>query len=128
HSAFFFRAFASSAPSLSNFAPIVLLSGSLRDSAKAVKVLLPIICLDGSVGNRITAVNHHPIAHINSHMRSARCVVGSLEENQISWFRFGRWDNITEIFKPVRSLSADTPAIAAVIDNPADESGTVKAG
>ena len=73
-------------------------------------------------------MNHHSIADINADMRSSGRIVGSLEENQITRFRFRRRDNVTEIFESVSSLSADAPAIAAIIDDPTHKARTVKTG
>ena len=61
-------------------------------------------------------------------MAGTRCVVGSLEENQISWFCFLRADDYTVIFQTVGGQPAYIPAISAVVDDPAYKAGAVKAG
>lgn len=47
-------------------------------------MLPPVVRLNGSIGNWVAAVNHHPVADINAHMGCATGVVGFLEEDQVS--------------------------------------------
>lgn len=44
---------------------------------------LPVACIDIRVRDRVAAVDHHSIPHINPHVACAAGVVGALEENQI---------------------------------------------
>ena len=45
---------------------------------------LPIRRVDGCVLDGIAAVQHDSITHINADMRNARCVIGSLKEDEIT--------------------------------------------
>ena len=47
-------------------------------------MLLPVACVDICVGDRVPAVDHHPVAHIDSHMACAAGIIGALEENQVA--------------------------------------------
>ena len=45
---------------------------------------LPVLGVDICVRNGISAVNHPVFAHINAHMGNTICLVGALEEHQIT--------------------------------------------
>lgn len=47
-------------------------------------MLLPVGRVDGCVGNRVAAVNHHAVADINANVTCTRGVISILEENQIA--------------------------------------------
>ena len=73
-------------------------------------------------------MDHHPVADINAHMGRSAGVVGSLEEDQVSGLCLTFRDNVTFSHQTIGRLPAYIPAIAAVVDDPADKAGTVKAG
>lgn len=91
-------------------------------------MLLPGIRFDRSVGNRVSAVDHHTIADINTNVRCTRGIISALEENQIS--RLGRAfrDNVAYAHQTVCSQSSNTPTVAAVIDYIGNKPGAVKGG
>ena len=66
---------------LSNF----IISGQnlLRQARKCIKMALPVTRIDVCVGDRIPAMDHHPISHVDPHMACAAGVIGPLEENQV---------------------------------------------
>lgn len=66
-------------------------------------------------------MDHHIVAHINTHMARSRRIIGSLEEDQISRLCVRRGNLRTAAHQSIRGLPADIPAIAAVIDHPAHE-------
>lgn len=81
-------------------------------------MLLPIACINACILDRIAAVDHHPIAHIDAHMGSAGCIVGALEEYQITGLGIcGRYC-CTDMAKAVCTKSADVPSHAAVVEYP----------
>lgn len=47
-------------------------------------MLLPVTCIDICVRDRVPAVDHHSVTHIDSHMACAAGVIGPLEENQVA--------------------------------------------
>ena len=53
-------------------------------SSKGIEMRLPIRRVDGCVLDGIAAVQHDSITHINADMRNARCVIGSLKEDEIT--------------------------------------------
>ena len=72
-------------------------------------------------------MNHHPVADINAHMGRSAGVVGFLEEDQVSGLCLTFRDNVAFSHQTIGRLSAYIPAIAAVVDDPADKAGTIKA-
>ena len=100
----------------------------ISDSAEAVKMLLPVIRFDRSVRNRVSAVDHHTIADINTNVRCTGGIISALEENQIS--RLGRAfrDNIAYAHQTVCGQSSNTPTVAAVIDYIGNKPGAVEGG
>ena len=56
----------------------------LGQTPKCIKVLLPVACVDVCVGDRVPAMDHHPVTHIDSHMACAAGVIGALEEDQVA--------------------------------------------
>ena len=91
-------------------------------------MLTPVARLNGSIGNWVAAVNHHPVADINAHMGCSAGVVGFLEEDQVSGLCLTLRDNVAFSHQTVGRLPAYIPAIAAMVDNLADKTGTIKAG
>lgn len=73
-------------------------------------------------------MDHHTVADINADMAGPRCVVGSLEENQVTGLCFTWTDDRTVIHQSVCCHAAYIPAVSAVIDDIADKSRAVKAG
>ena len=47
-------------------------------------MLLPIGGVDTADFDGASGVNHFPVAQINAYMGSAACVVGAMEENQVT--------------------------------------------
>ena len=68
-----------------NYLTLLFLDTNLSgQTPKCIKVLLPVACVDICVGDRVPAVDHHPVAHIDSHMACAAGIVGALEEYQVA--------------------------------------------
>ena len=90
---------------------------------------LPIAALGAGVGDGISAVDHHPIAHIDAHMggvAGVRGVVGVVEEDQVPRLRLVGRDDVAYPFQPLGPQPPHAPAVAAVVDDPRHEAGTVK--
>ena len=89
---------------------------------------LPVGRIDAGVGNGVAAVDHHTIADIDANVRRANGVIGFLEEDQVAGLRIRRRNIAALSAQAVGCCTPNTPPIAAVIDNPADEAGAVKTG
>ena len=91
-------------------------------------MLLEIACVHARVLDGIAAVNHHAVANIDAHMARASGIVSLLEEDQIARLGFcGRNASAhgTQVFcAPLAYI----PTVAAVIEHPTYETGTVKSG
>ena len=89
-------------------------------------MLLPVIRFDRSVGNGVSAVDHHTIANIDTDVRCTGGIISALEENQIS--RLGRAfrDNVAYAHQTVCGQSSNTPTVATVIDYIGNKPGAVK--
>lgn len=90
----------------------------LRQTAKAIKVSLPVGGIDTRVLDRVAAVDHHAVSDIDGHMGSTGGVIGPLEEDQVSGLGFASRDDSADVLQAVRCKPADVPAIPAVIDDP----------
>lgn len=77
--------------------------------------------------DRIPAVDHFAIADIDSDMACARCVVSSLEENDVSRLPLGFRDGVAPLADSLRCGSSDMPD-TGMIDDPADKAAAVKPG
>lgn len=100
--------------------------GSLRQTTKAVEMLLPIWDVDTGIRNRRTAMQHLTAAHVNSNMGHIRGIIGSYKEDQIPGFGIGRRYWGTYIVQTLRRGSSDTPS--AMIDDPANKTAAIKTG
>ncbi len=92
-------------------------------------MVFPIVALGAGVGDGISAVDHHPIAHIDAHMggvAGVRGVVGVVEEDQVSRLRLVGRDDVAYPFQPLGPQPPHAPAVAAVVDDPRHEAGAVK--
>ena len=91
-------------------------------------MLLPVARFDRCIGYRVSAVDHHAASDIDSDVRSAACVVGALEEDQISGLGLRLADNIAVAHQTICSRTTNIPTIAGVVDDPGYKTGTVEAG
>lgn len=91
-------------------------------------MLLPVGRVDGCVGNRVAAVNHHAVADINANVACTRGVISILEENQIAGPCITRPDDFAVVSEPFGGRAPYIPAVAAVVNDIADKAGAVKAG
>ena len=91
-------------------------------------MLLPVGRVDGCVGNRVAAVNHHAVADINANVTCTRGVIGFLEENQVAGPCITRPDDFAVVSESFGGRSPHIPAVAAVVNDIADKAGAVKAG
>ena len=91
-------------------------------------MLLPVAGLDGRILDRISAMDHHSVAHINAYMGCTCRIIGSLEEDQISRFCLIRRYIGTAGPQALGRQPSHIPTISAVIDNPGNKSRAVKAG
>jgi len=73
-------------------------------------------------------MKHHGISNINAHMRCPAGVVGALEENQIPRLGLGSGNNIADSHEAICRQASNTSAVAAVVNDPTDETRAVKAG
>ena len=89
---------------------------------------LPVGRIDAGIGNGVAAVDHHAIADVDSNVRRANGVIGFLKENQVTRLCIRRRDIAAFSSQTVGCCTPNAPPIAAVIDDPADEAGTVKTG
>lgn len=87
---------------------------------------LPVRGFDRCIGNRISAMDHHSVAHIDTYVGSTAGVIGSLEENQVARFSRAAGDNIAYVHQTICSQTTNAPSIAAVIDDPGYETRAVK--
>ena len=71
-------------------------------------------------------MQHDGITHIKPHMGNAGGVVGADEKHQIAGLGLLRGNRGADVVKPLRRLASHIPA--GMIDNPANEAGTIKAG
>ena len=78
-------------------------------------MLLPIACVDACILNRIAAVDHHTVAHIDAYMGSAGCIVGTLEEDQITGLGIGCGHSGADASQSFCAKPPEIPADAAVI-------------
>ena len=99
----------------------------LGQTAKAVKMSLPVGGIDTRVLDRVAAVDHHAVANIDGHMGGSCGVIRALEEDQVSGLGFASRDNSADVLQSVCRQSSDVPSVSTVIDNPADKAGAVKA-
>ena len=83
---------------------------------------LPIAAVQVGIADRIATMEHPAVAHIDAHMRNARCVIGADKEHQIA----GLWTagRGADVIEPLGPQAAHIPA--AVIDDPGHEAGAVK--
>ena len=86
---------------------------------------LPVACVQVGILDGIAAVQHHPVANIDTHMGHAAGVVGAHEEHQVAGLGVGYWGG-----NVVEPLSAQPPGIAqaAVGQHIADEAAAIKRG
>ena len=88
---------------------------------------LPIGGVDAADFDGVSGVNHFPAAQINAYMGSAACVVGALEENQVTGTGL-RCRNDGTLATPVLGgLPAKMEPGTAVVDCIGNKAGTVKA-
>lgn len=73
-------------------------------------------------------MEHHIVAHIDTHMGRAGGVIGALEEHQIARSDIGGGHPRTELAQSLRAQPAEAPAHAAVIVDIADKAGAVERG
>ena len=71
----------------------------------------------------VAAMQHHPVAHIDTHMGHAAGVVGAHKEHQIARLGVGYWDG-----NVVEPLGAQPPGIAqaAIGQHIADKAAAIK--
>ena len=75
---------------------------------------LPVACIEICETNGISAMEHHPITHINADMGNAGGVVCADEKHKVAGLRGGCAG--ADVTKALRSKSAHIPS--AVIDYP----------
>ena len=85
---------------------------------------LPIAGVDIRVGNRISAVDHHIVADVDTHMADTGGIIRSGEKHQIARFDVERGYRRADVAKPLRPQPAHIPT--GMIDDPTDEARTVK--
>src|SRR5699024_12279899 len=91
---------------------------SSTNASIRIKMRLPVTYFYRSIRDRISTVDHHPAAHINSHMAGTGSIIRSLEEDQIAGLCLTGGNNSTGTHKTACSGSATIPAIADVVDCP----------
>ena len=83
---------------------------------------LPIAAIQVGIADRVATMEHPAVAHIDTHMRNARCVIGADKEHQITGPGAARPG--ADIIKALRPQPPKAPA--ALIVDVADEAGAVK--
>ena len=98
----------------------------LIQSPKGVKVFCPIPAIGGSVADRVAAMNHHTISHIQTNMGYwPGAVIGGVEENQIPRLCFSRWNGSTMIEK-TGCCCTPYAANTGFIDDPTHKARAIK--
>ena len=90
-------------------------------------MLLPIITVDVGIGDGIAAVDHLPVAHIDTNMGHAvgvRRVIGVPEENEITGLGVRHGYRGADVIEALRPQPPYIPS--AVIDNPAHKARAIK--
>ena len=85
---------------------------------------LPIAAVEVGIADWVATMEHPAVAHIDAHMRNARCVIGADKEHQITGPGAARPG--ADIIKPLRHQPSEAPA--ALIVDIADEAGAVERG
>lgn len=93
-----------------------------------VKMGLPVRRIDAGVLDGVPAMDHHPVTDIDPTMTGSSCVISTLKENQISWPCVFRIDIGGHAPQPLRAEPSVVPTIPAVVHDPTDEAGAIKAG
>ena len=83
---------------------------------------LPIAAIQVGIADWVATMEHPAVAHIDAHMRNARCVIGADKEHQITGPGAARPG--ADVIKPLRPQPPKAPA--ALIVDIADEAGAVK--
>ena len=78
-------------------------------------MLLPVACGDVCILDGVAAVEHFVVAHIDAHMRSSRCIIGTLEEDQITGLGVGCGHSGADASQSFCAKPPEIPADAAVI-------------
>ena len=89
-------------------------------------MFLPIFRVEVCVRDRVAAVQHDGIAHIDTAMAHAGGIVGSLEKHKVARFDLRRRNRSTEVVKALCGLAAHVPA--GVIQHPRNVAAAIKAG
>ena len=89
---------------------------------------MPVGRIDAGIRNRITAVDHHSVADIDANVRRADGIIGFFKEDQVTRLCICRRNVAALATQSVCRRASDIPAIATVIDDPADKAGAVKTG
>ena len=71
-------------------------------------------------------MQHDRISHIQPHMGHPGSVVSADEKYKVAGLGLLRGNRGADVVKPLRRLASHIPA--GMIDNPANEAGTIKAG
>ena len=104
----------------------ICLSPPLMQTTKCHKMFLPVGTCNTCILHRLTTMDHHVISNVDSNMTRPTCVIGALEEDQVSRFCF-RWRYLRTVrTKFICCTSSNIPSISTIIDNPAYKSGTIK--
>ena len=89
-------------------------------------MLLPVAVFDAGILDRISCVNHHPIANIYTDVRNrARRIICASEENQVAGFGFGFRNDRTAVIDTGRGGALDGHR-AGLVKHPAHKPGAVK--
>ena len=83
---------------------------------------LPIAAVEVGIADRVATMEHPAVAHIDAHMRNARCVIGADKEHQITGPGAARPG--ADVIQPLCPQPSEAPA--ALIVDVADEAGAVK--
>ena len=73
-------------------------------------------------------MDHHAVADIDANVRRTNGVVSFFKEDQVTRLCICRRNIAALASQSIRCRAPDVPAIAAVIDDPADKTGAVKTG
>ena len=91
-------------------------------------MLLPVTCGNACVLDGVATVDHHVVANIDADVGCTGCIVGSLEENQITGLRIRCRYSCTDAKQTACAKSAHIPANTTVVQYPGYKAGAVKRG
>ena len=76
---------------------------------------LPVACVETCVLDRVTTVDHHSVADVDTDVGRADRIVGALEKHQIAGLNIGRRYSGADVSQAFGTKPPKVPAYAAVV-------------